>query len=206
MDATGLQTLADEKRQAAVDRILRCARLFVAAHGLDVTVEQIADAAGVSRRTLFRLFPTRDELLAAAISAGLARYADELPAYRGGDWRAWLHELCRAVHRMNASCGPGFWELATRHHLPPGLSAIEQQRRRGRRAVMTALADTLWSAANGPGRPPRTLAPAVAAYLSPHFTAAVTDDAGQDWRQAADEANTAIERLMRHELIRKHTG
>jgi hypothetical protein len=90
--------------------------------------------------------------------------------------------------------------LVTRHNLPPELSAIEQERRSGRRAAMTALADTLWSAANGRGRTPRTLAPAIAAYLSPHFTAAVTDDAGQDWRQAADEAKTAIERLVHHGL------
>src|SRR5260221_14170169 len=84
MTAPGVPTLADEKRQAAVTRILRSARLFVAEHGLDVTVEEIAEAAGVSRRTLFRHFPTRDQLVPAAISPGLDRHGELLPAHRGG--------------------------------------------------------------------------------------------------------------------------
>ncbi len=200
MTAPGVPTLADEKRQAAVTRILRSARLFVAEHGLDVTVEEIAEAAGVSRRTLFRHFPTRDQLVAAAISAGLERYGELLPAYRGGDWRAWLDELCRAVHRMNDSCGPGFWELATRHDLPPELSAIEEERRHGRREVMAALAATLWSAAGGPGRTPQTAKTAISVHLSPHFTAAVKDDAGHDWQRAARLAMSAIEATVLHEL------
>lgn len=193
MTASDVPTLADEKRQATVTRILRSARLFVAEHGLDVTVEEIAEAAGVSRRTLFRHFPTRDRLLAAAISAGLERYGELLPAYGGGDWRVWLDQLCRAVHRMNDSCGPGFWELSTRYDLPPELSAIEEQRRGARREVMTALAMTLWSAASGHGRCPQTVKTAVCIHLSPHFTAAVKDDSGQGWQQAAGLARSAIE-------------
>jgi AcrR family transcriptional regulator len=203
MTASLVPTLADEKRQATMTRILRSARLFVAEHGLNVTVEEIAEAAGVSRRTLFRHFPTRDQLVAAAISAGLERYGELLPGYRGGDWRAWLDELCRAMHRMNDSCGPGFWELATRHDLPPVLSAVEEDRRRARRQVMTALAATLWSAASGPGRPPQTVKTAVYVHLSPHFTAAVKDDAGRDWQQAARLAMSAIEATVLHELSDK---
>ena len=180
-------TLADEKRQATLARILRLARLFVADHGLDVTVEEIAEAAGVSRRTLFRHFPTRDQLIAAAISAGLERYGELLPSYSGGDWRTWLGELCRAVHRMNDSCGPGFWELATRHDLPPELSAIEQERRRARREVMTALATTLWSAAGGPAgllrqsRPPSTSTSARASPPRSRTMPATTGSVQPDW-------------------------
>lgn len=183
-------------------RILRSAGLFVAGHGLDVTVEEIAEAAGVSRRTMFRHFPTRDQLIAAAISAGLERYGELLPAYRGGDWRAWLEELCKAVHRMNDSCGPGFWELATRHDLPPGLSALEEERRRGRGQVMTALAAALWPAAGGPGRSPQAVKTAVSVHLSPHFTAAVKD-AGHDWQRAARLAMSAIETTVLRELSDK---
>jgi AcrR family transcriptional regulator len=201
--ASVVPTLADEKRQATLARILRSARLFVADHGLDVTVEEIAEAAGLSRRTLFRHFPTRDQLVAAAISAGLERYGELLPSYSGGDWQTWLGELCRAVHRMNDSCGPGFWELATRHDLPPELSAIEQERRRARREVMTALATTLWSAASGPGRPPQTVKTVVYIHLSPYFTAAVKDDAGHDWQRAARLAMSAIEATVLHELSDK---
>jgi AcrR family transcriptional regulator len=193
------QTLADEKRQVTVTRILRSARLFVADHGLDVTVEEIAAAAGVSRRTLFRLFPTREELLAGAVSAGLERYAELLPGYGGGDWRQWLGELSEAMHRMNDSCGAGFWELATRHDLPPALAAIEAGRRRARRELMSTLASTLWSAAGGPGGAPLPVEIAVSVHLSPHFTAAVKD-AGHGWQRAARLAEAAIATAIRSEL------
>ncbi len=108
MTASGVPTLADDKRQATVTRILRSARLFLAEHGLDVTVEEIAEAAGVSRRTLFRYFPTRDQLVAAAIGAGLERYGQLLPAYHGtraalasGNWLPGTacHPSCRPSRR-----------------------------------------------------------------------------------------------------------
>src|SRR5260221_13866919 len=109
MTAPGVPPLAEEKRQAAVTRILRSARLFVAEHGLDVTVEEIAEAAGVSRRTLFRHFPTRDQLVAAAISAGLERYGELLPAYRGGDWRGRAGEAGPGAPPHKEVGRPWFW-------------------------------------------------------------------------------------------------
>jgi len=48
----------------------------------------------------------------------MRRYGERLPAYEGGDWRPWLDSLCVAVHRMNGSYGPGYWELTTRRDLP----------------------------------------------------------------------------------------
>jgi AcrR family transcriptional regulator len=197
MTESARPTLADEKRQATVTRILRSARLFVAERGLNVTVEEIAEAAGVSRRTLFRLFPTRDRLLAAAISAGLERYGELLPPYSGADWRAWLDQLCRSVHQMNDSCGAGYWQLVTRHDLPPELSAVENQRRAGRQQLMSALATTLWSAAGGQGRCPQQVQTAVRVHLSPHFTAAVTSDSDHDWQLASELARSAIELAVR---------
>jgi AcrR family transcriptional regulator len=64
--------LADVKRDAANEHILTAARRWVLANGLDATMDQLGVAAGVSRRTLFRLFGTRDQLLASAFAAGMA--------------------------------------------------------------------------------------------------------------------------------------
>ncbi len=185
-------TLDDAKRQAAADHLLAATRKLVGERGLDVTMEQIAAASGVSRRTLFRHFETRERLIAAAVASGVQRYGERLPAFDGGDWHAWLQDTCEAVHRMNASYGPGYWQLTTRADLPSELAAAERQRRAARRAGMSRIADTAWRAAGRRGRAPKEITATVLAHLSAHFTAAVLDDAGANWRLAADLAYDAI--------------
>ncbi len=185
-------TLAEDKRQATVERILRAARYLIGARGLDMTMDEIAVAAGVGRRTVFRHFESRENLLAAAVESGMRRYGERLPAYDGGDWRAWLKHLCLEVHRMNGSYGPGYWELTTRRDLPGELAAMEERRRRARRAAMNRVSADLWKAAGGKGPTPAEVAGSVGAHLSVHFTAAVTADAGQDWQRAASLAFASI--------------
>jgi len=57
---------------------------------------------------------------------------------------------------------------------------------------MNRLAGDLWKAAGGAGPAPPAVADSVGAHLSVHFTAAVTTDAGQDWKRAAGLAFAAI--------------
>ena len=47
--------------------------------GLDVTMDELAECSGASRRTLFRHFTTRDKLLAAAFEAGIVDSASNYP-------------------------------------------------------------------------------------------------------------------------------
>jgi AcrR family transcriptional regulator len=49
-------------------RLLDAARTMFQENGLDVTVADIADAAGIGRGTVFRNFPTKDHLIAAVVS------------------------------------------------------------------------------------------------------------------------------------------
>jgi AcrR family transcriptional regulator len=188
----GALSLADAKRQAVVDLVLASARQLVLRSGLDVTMDQLAEACQVSRRTLFRLFASRDNLLAAAFDAGMANYRDGLPRY-SGDLSAWLRATCDAAHRMNSTIGPGFFELASRPDLPAELAAAEGRRRAAFAAAIADIAGTLWSAAGGRGRAPRRLTNIVSAHLSPFFTAAMTVDTGQSWQVSADLAYFAIE-------------
>jgi AcrR family transcriptional regulator len=76
-------------------------------HGWDVPLDTVARRAGVGNATLYRHFPTRDDLYEAAfaeirerLDAVLARYADV------ADGRQALHEVIAEIYAM-ASLGPG---------------------------------------------------------------------------------------------------
>lgn len=186
--------LSAVKRQAVVDHVLIAARRYVLANGLDATMDDLAEATGVSRRTLFRHFGSRERLLAAGFETGMANYLDNLPPF-DGDLDAWLRLTCAEVHRMNATIGPGFFDLASRPDLAPELAAVEVRRRNDFREAMASVAQTLWTAA---GAPPPALIMSVTAHLSPHFTAAVTIDVGETWDVAAELAFTAISAAVGH--------
>lgn len=193
-------TLAEDKQQATVNRILAGARQVLVNQGPDGTMDDVATAAGLSRRTVFRHFPSRDSLLAAALRSGMRRFNERLPSYEGGEWTAWLTELCGVIHEKNDSFGQGYFELITRRDLPSELAAVEARRKEGMMATMSQLASTLWTAADGVGPPPVPVTAAVASHLSVHFTVAVTNEAGGDWRLAADLAATAICAIVRASL------
>lgn len=191
-------TVAEAKRRATVDHILALARRLVLQTGLDVTMDQLAAATGVSRRTLFRLFDTREKLVGAAFEAGMSGYVRQLPEYGHplGDPGSWLRATCETAHHMNATIGPGFFELASRRDLPPDLAAAERLRRREFRGAMTAITRTLWQATGSAGDPPPALNTTVTAHLSPHFTAALMVDADRDWQTAAELAYGAIATVL----------
>jgi AcrR family transcriptional regulator len=195
-----MRTLAEDKQQATVNRILAAGRQALVAQGPDVTMEEIAAYAGTSRRTLFRYFPSRDSLLAAAHKSGMRRYGERLPPYEGGEWTSWLADLCDVVHQKNATYDLGYFELTARRDLTGELAAVEARRKQAYRVTMSRLAQTLWSAAGGIGSPPTAVPAAMAAHLSAHFTAAVTNDAGEDWRRAAELAQTAITAVVQASL------
>jgi AcrR family transcriptional regulator len=56
-------------------RLVAAARAVFAERGLDAPLDEIARRAGVGNATLYRRFPTRDALLAAAFEDRLAEYA-----------------------------------------------------------------------------------------------------------------------------------
>lgn len=65
---------ADAQRNR--ERIVAAARDLFASGGLGVSTNEIARSAGVGVATLFRRFPTRDDLLAAAFEDKMHAYAD----------------------------------------------------------------------------------------------------------------------------------
>ena len=198
MTRAATATIADAKRQATVDVMLAAARQLLLARGLDVTMDDIAVEAGVSRRTLFRHFASRERLIAESLEAGVQLYGELLPSFEG-DWRSWLRGVCDAAHEMQAGYGPGYWELTSRTDLPAEIAAVEGRRRRQRHDAMARIAGKLWREAGGDGDPPAMVVATVGAHLSARFTAAVLQDVGQPWSTAADLAYAAITDVLARE-------
>ena len=110
-------------------RIVEAARAAFAERGLDVPLEDVAGRAGVGIATLYRRFPTRDDLIAACFERRLAEYAraaeEALDAPDG--WTG----FCTYVERI---CGMqaadrGLKDVLTRTF--PNAKALEANRARG---------------------------------------------------------------------------
>ena len=90
----GLRADAERNR----DKVVQAARTVFAEQGLDASTNEIARRAGVGVATLFRRFPTRDELVAAA-------FADKMTAYTQAidqaltDPDPW-HGFCTYIQRI----------------------------------------------------------------------------------------------------------
>lgn len=116
-DATPLRPL---RRDAARnrDRLLTAAAEVFDAHGLEASVTEIADAAGVGMGTLYRRFPTKDALIDALVRDVLERIiemAARALEQRGG---AGLEHFLRASSAYQAEhrgCLPRLW--STDHEL-----------------------------------------------------------------------------------------
>jgi len=93
---------ADAARNA--ERILRAAREVYGELGPDAQVEAIARRAGVGERTLYRRFPTKGELIRAALDQSIAE--DLTPAIerarRAGDPLRGLAQLIEAAISLGA--------------------------------------------------------------------------------------------------------
>lgn len=103
---------ADAERNR--ERILAAARDVFAERGLDAPFEAIARRAGVGQATLYRRFPTRQDLLVAAFGPKLAAYTEATDrALKDPDpWRGFCHYLT-AIAGMQRS-DRGFRDVLTR--------------------------------------------------------------------------------------------
>lgn len=107
------------------DRILAAAAELFAERGLSVPLEEIAGRAGVGVATLYRRFPTRADLAAAAFERNISRYTEAVdralanPSAWAG-FRALVFELCE----LQAG-DAGLRDLLTTAF--PATSAVEQR-------------------------------------------------------------------------------
>jgi AcrR family transcriptional regulator len=192
-------SLIDEQREVAQARILRAAGVALSARGLAATIDHVAEAAGVSRRTIFRHFATRDALFVAVIRAGVRRYGEQIPAPPADDdLRGWLVELLEVTHRLNASNGRVFWDLVgvRAEDLSADLALVARECRDSRNRFATTVTELMWRARGGPGQPPQWLVDAVAVHLSGFTTQSLAGDAGRSPDEVAHVSAQVIEAVL----------
>lgn len=126
---------ADAQRNR--ERVLEAARAVFAEQGLEASTNEIARRAGVGVATLFRRFPTRDELVAAAFAEKMHGYAQAIEeALADPDpWYGFCGYIER-ICRMQAD-DRGFADVLTMTF--PTAKAFEAERDRS----AAALADLL---------------------------------------------------------------
>jgi AcrR family transcriptional regulator len=157
-------------RATARARIVRAAMNVLAERGLRATVDDVAVAAGVSRRTVFRHFPTHDQLFIAAVHAVWeainAAAAPAEPA--AGEVRQWLVGVATTFHEMSQRLiGRAFWDI---HIDRPGTSAdladVISDRTKYRRTWGEHIATIAWRAQGGTRTPPAWVVDAFSLQLS----------------------------------------
>ena len=110
------------------ERILDAARKTFAAQGIDVPMSAVARAAGVGVATLFRRFPTREDLINAVFSATMDAYleASEIALADPDAWHGFTGYL-QTVCAMQAA-DRGFADVLTMTF--PAATHLEDQRAR----------------------------------------------------------------------------
>jgi AcrR family transcriptional regulator len=162
--------LREDSRHHARARIVEGAMVAVAKWGLDATVDQIAEEAGVSRRTVFRQFSSHAELLLATLEEIRQLFEAGIPTAPSADedLEDWLIESTVKVHELfRSTLGRGFWDL---HVDRPRISDdvtdfIARTPQIRRRIAESALSDA-WRALDAEGEPPSWLLDTFSIHLS----------------------------------------
>lgn len=83
------------------DRIVTAGRELILERGADAPLDQIAARAGVGNATLYRHFPTREDLVRRVVLDDMNRVREEAAAAHGAEPNAWsaLRRFCAAVVR-----------------------------------------------------------------------------------------------------------
>lgn len=197
------RSLAEEQRELTRWRIRRAAIEVVAQRGFDATVEQIAQASGVSARTIFRHYASHDQLILVTVKDMFAacgrRPIEGLPSPED-DLEGWIDGLALTIHTRNAEIlGEAFWDIHTPSRTASAVlrevgSLRRQHRTRGVR-LLTMLA---WRTAGGVGDPPEDLMFAFALNLSAFTTQALMVDFDRTPAQIGKLTAKILKDLLHH--------
>lgn len=200
-DAESL-ALADEQKLLVRGRLIRAARRACATRGLDVRMEDIAQEAKVSRRTAFRYFPNRSELIREAFISGMQGYRSRVPyTAPDSDTDEWVDQVCLITHQLNARVGKLWWDLTFSPPADdPELAQTIKTHHASRNEFIGRFAKVAWKAFGGEGAPPGWLVDAIAVQMSAFTTEALMSGYDRSPEQIGYATSDVIRRLIRDAL------
>ncbi len=202
--ARDLDAVLTDPKAAFRLRVLRAALPLVADRGLQVSMDDLADAAGVGRRSLFRHFESRDALLASALTMAMQRYDDHVERSLNADepLDSWLAHVVAQSHRAHRDAGRGLWQLAAADDddLPGPLAEANRRRRAARARWTESVARAAWRRAGGAGRCPASVVDAFALAMSSFATRSLLTDLDRDPSAVSRHTAAHLALLVDHEV------
>jgi AcrR family transcriptional regulator len=179
-------------------KLVHAARMVAAERGLDMTMEEAAIAAGLSRRTAFRYFPNRFQLIAEAFAEGMDSYRRHVPLEApDSDPDEWVAKLCAAVHELNSRVGKLYWDLTFASNVDEEIQKTIDLHHRHRMQFLKSCTESCWRAYDGRGPAPSWLLDAFAIHLSSFTTVYFTDQLNRSIADVGAATANALQRLLR---------
>ena len=194
--------LADEQKLLVRNRLIRAARRACALRGLDVRMEDVAKEARVSRRTAFRYFPNRSQLIREAFVSGMNGYRSRVSyASSESDPDEWVEHVCLTTHQLNARVGKLFWDLTFSPPADdPDLARTVEMHHASRKEFTGRFAEVAWKAFGGEASPPGWLVNAIAVQMSAFTTEALMSGYDRSPEDVGHATSVVIRRLIKDAL------
>lgn len=190
-DAEHTPGLRERNRARTHARIRREAQAAFAARGFDaVTVEEVAEAAEVSRSTLFRYFPTKEDLVLGGDAARLDALRDGFLDRPVGE--PVLVSLRAALVALAAAYEGDREELLARYRLIRATPALSDRLFEHQSAREDALAAVIAERVPGDDLRPRVLAAAGMAVVRVAMRTWLTTESDRTLAEVAGEALDAL--------------
>ena len=195
----GLTPLLRRRR----DQVLAAVQPLLAAEGVDVTMEQLAAAAEIGRRTLFRYFPSKEALVAAAVRRSydqlLAEVFEAPPEGLGPEDT--IRTVLQRTHEVAERMGRAHWQVAADPESHGELGEAVAARQQARAAYVRRFTELLWERAGQEGAPPRWLVDAFGLVESLFAFQALQRDLGRSSEQIVETTTTMMIAAL-HEALR----
>ncbi len=166
-------------------------------HGPQVSMEVIAGLAGVGRRTAFRYFATREDLLAAGVDWIVDTYIARMPQRGDRPPDRWLRELARESAGFLGSAGPAYVALLASEWESAPMREAMARRATSRRAFSEDVALEAWRASGRAGKPPQRLVHACLLCLGPFAHYGLRIDGALDANHAGRLAGDVLVDVLR---------